>query len=210
MSNNRKKALLKIIILGDTGVGKTSLMNQYVNNRFSSQYKATIGADFLTKDIHIDGRTVTVQIWDTAGQERFQSLGVAFYRGADCCVLTYDITNSNSFKSLETWRDEFLVQASPRDPENFPFVLLGNKLDQEPRRAVTTRRADNWCQNKGGIPYFEVSAKEGSNIEDAFQAIARAALARDSQDSLHDYPDFPDQIRISPSDRNRDSGSCNC
>lgn len=111
MSNNRKKALLKVIILGDTGVGKTSLMNQYVNNRFSTQYKATIGADFLTKDITIDNKMVTIQIWDTAGQERFQSLGVAFYRGADCCVLTYDITNSNSFKSLETWRDEFLVQA---------------------------------------------------------------------------------------------------
>ena len=74
------------------------------------------------------------QIWDTAGQERFQSLGVAFYRGADCCVLVFDVTNSNSFKTLDSWRDEFLIQASPRDPENFPFVVLGNKIDLENRQ----------------------------------------------------------------------------
>ena len=110
--SNRKKVLLKVIILGDSGVGKTALMNQYVNRKFSNQYKATIGADFLTKDITLeDGRQVTLQIWDTAGQERFQSLGVAFYRGADACVLVYDVTSQNSFKTLEIWRDEFLIQS---------------------------------------------------------------------------------------------------
>ena len=77
------------------------------------------------------------QIWDTAGQERFQSLGVAFYRGADCCVLVFDVTAPNSFKTLDSWRDEFLIQASPRDPENFPFVVLGNKVDLE-NRAVSS------------------------------------------------------------------------
>merc|ERR1712178_190285 len=127
---SRKKVLLKVIILGDSGVGKTSLMNRYVNRKFSNQYKATIGADFLTKDITLDdNRQVTLQIWGTAGQERFQSLGVAFYRGADACVLVYDVTSQNSFKTLETWRDEFLIQASPRDAENFPFLLVGNKID---------------------------------------------------------------------------------
>lgn len=110
-------------------VGKTSLMNQFVTKKFSNQYKATIGADFLTKEIIVDDRLVTMQIWDTAGQERFQSLGVAFYRGADCCVLVYDVTAPTSFKSLDAWRDEFLIQASPRDPENFPFVVIGNKID---------------------------------------------------------------------------------
>ena len=81
----------------------------------------------------VDDRLVTMQIWDTAGQERFQSLGVAFYRGADCCVLTYDVTDPESFKSLDSWRDEFLIQAAPRDPENFPFVVLGNKVDLDNR-----------------------------------------------------------------------------
>ena len=76
---------------------------------------------------------INVQIWDTAGQERFQSLGVAFYRGADCCILVCDVTASNTFRSLDSWRDEFLIQASPRDPEHFPFVVIGNKVDLEPR-----------------------------------------------------------------------------
>ena len=101
-------------------------MNQYVNRKFSNQYKATIGADFLTKDITLeDGRQVTLQIWDTAGQERFQSLGVAFYRGADACVLVYDVTSQNSFKTLETWRDEFLIQSVRilRKPEKLFFLI---------------------------------------------------------------------------------------
>ena len=85
----------------------------------------------------VDDRLVTMQIWDTAGQERFQSLGVAFYRGADCCVLVYDVTAPQTFKSLDSWRDEFLIQASPRDPDRFPFVVLGNKVDLE-QRAVST------------------------------------------------------------------------
>lgn len=76
------------------------------------------------------------QVWDTAGQERFQSLGVAFYRGADCCVLVYDVTMPNTFRTLDAWRDEFLIQASPRDPENFPFVVIGNKIDLD-NRAVS-------------------------------------------------------------------------
>uniref|UniRef100_A0A1I8GZA3 RAB7A, member RAS oncogene family n=1 Tax=Macrostomum lignano TaxID=282301 RepID=A0A1I8GZA3_9PLAT len=139
-SASRKKILLKVIILGDSGVGKTSLMNQFVNRKFSNQYKATIGADFLTKELMVDDRVVTLQLWDTAGQERFQSLGVAFYRGADACMLVYDVTQPNSFKTLDSWRDEFLIQASPRDPDNFPFVLVGNKIDLE-NRGVTKKRA---------------------------------------------------------------------
>ena len=144
--------------MGDSGVGKTSLMNQYVrpllshwrpcrdsslgvhrqvNKKFSASYKATIGADFLTKEVLVDDRLVTIQLWDTAGQERFQSLGVAFYRGADCCVLVYDVNNSKSFDTLDSWRDEFLIQASPKDAESFPFVVIGNKVDvEESKRMV--------------------------------------------------------------------------
>ncbi|XP_055338346.1 ras-related protein rab7-like [Paramacrobiotus metropolitanus] len=203
---SRKKVLLKVIILGDSGVGKTSLMNQYVNKKFSNQYKATIGADFLTKEVAVDDRLVTMQIWDTAGQERFQSLGVAFYRGADCCVLVFDVNNAQSFKSLDSWRDEFLIQASPRDPENFPFVVLGNKIDLD-TRAVTTARAQSWCQSKGNIPYFETSAKENINVEQAFQTIARNALAQESEADL--YPEFPDQIKITPDHKNKSDG-CGC
>ena len=85
----------------------------------------------MTKEVLVDDRLVTMQLWDTAGQERFQSLGVAFYRGADCCVLVYDVNNSKSFDTLDSWRDEFLIQASPRDPENFPFVSQSDKVRKD-------------------------------------------------------------------------------
>mmetsp|Transcript_42046 Transcript_42046/g.106065 ORF Transcript_42046/g.106065 Transcript_42046/m.106065 type:complete len:275 (-) Transcript_42046:9-833(-) len=175
-ATSRKKVLLKVIILGDSGVGKTSLMNQFVSKKFTPQYKASIGADFLTKEMTVDDRLVTMQIWDTAGQERFQSLGVAFYRGADCCVLVFDVNVAKTFENLDCWREEFLIQAGPKDPENFPFVVLGNKIDREGKRVVSQTRALAYCQGKGGVPYFETSAKEAINVEQAFQTIARNAL----------------------------------
>merc|ERR1712232_122041 len=162
-----------------SGVGKTSLMNQYVNKKFTNQYKATIGADFLTKEIMMDGTTVTMQIWDTAGQERFQSLGVAFYRGADCCALVYDLTNQKSYESLDSWRDEFLAQATPRDPASFPFVLIGNKADLEGKRKIKGELARDWCKIKNNIPYHETSAATAQNVEAAFQDIVRKALTQE-------------------------------
>lgn len=180
MSGHRKKVLLKVIILGDSGVGKTSLMNQYVNKKFSKQYKATIGADFLTKEVMIDEKLVTMQIWDTAGQERFQSLGVAFYRGADSCVLVYDITDPKSFDSLSGWKEEFLVQAAPQSSEEFPFVVIGNKLDlADSQRHVALSRAKDWCTTQK-IPVFEASAKDATNVDTAFREIAEKALQRES------------------------------
>ncbi|EGD78334.1 Rab7 GTPase [Salpingoeca rosetta] len=203
----RKKVLLKVIILGDSGVGKTSLMNQYVNRKFSNQYKATIGADFLTKEVTVDDRLVTMQIWDTAGQERFQSLGVAFYRGADCCVLVFDVTVPRSFESLEAWRDEFLIQASPRDPEHFPFVVLGNKVDLKDNRAITENRAKSWCDEKGNIPYFETSAKEATKVETAFLTIARAALQQEKDEDI--YHDFKDAVNLDDVPDKKQDG-CGC
>ena len=181
--SSRRKVLLKVIILGDSGVGKTSLMNQYVNKKFSNQYKATIGADFVTKEVMVDDRIVTMQIWDTAGQERFQSLGVAFYRGADCCVLVFDVNVAKTFENLDSWRDEFLIQAAPHDPENFPFVVIGNKIDLDNQRVISTKRLQAWCAAKGNIPSFETSAKEAINVEQAFQTIAKNALKQDNDDT---------------------------
>mmetsp|Transcript_50081 Transcript_50081/g.108540 ORF Transcript_50081/g.108540 Transcript_50081/m.108540 type:complete len:205 (+) Transcript_50081:132-746(+) len=202
---SRKKVLLKVIILGDSGVGKTSLMNQYVNKKFSNQYKATIGADFLTKEIMVDDRLVTMQIWDTAGQERFQSLGVAFYRGADSCVLCYDVNSAKTFENLDSWRDEFLIQAGPRDPDNFPFVVLGNKVDLD-SRVVTQKRALAWCTAKGEIPHFETSAKEAINVEQAFQVIARNALKQETEEDIY----LPDAIDLTQEQRPATASGCNC
>ena len=187
-------------------VGKTSLMNQYVNRRFSNQYKATIGADFLTKEVMVDDRLVTMQIWDTAGQERFQSLGVAFYRGADCCALVHDVNVAKTFENLDNWRDEFLIQASPPDPENFPFVLLGNKIDVDGgnSRVVSERKAKAWCQMKNGIPYYETSAKEDISIEEAFQCIARNALKNEQVEDVY----VPESINMKGTATNNTASCC--
>ena len=155
----------------------------------------------------VDDRLVTMQIWDTAGQERFQSLGVAFYRGADCCVLVYDVNVAKTFENLDSWRDEFLIQAGPRDPENFPFVVLGNKIDKD-QRVVPTKRAMAWCQQKGNIPLFETSAKEAINVEQAFQTIAKNVLKQDPDDNEIFVPESIDLGQ--QSEKPQQSDGCGC
>lgn len=169
-----QRSSLKIILIGNSGVGKSALMNQYVNNRFSNQYRATIGADFLTKEMRVDNRMVTVQIWDTAGTERFQSLGAALYRGSDCCLIVFDVTSPTSFHAIDAWRTEFLVQADPSDPDHFPFIVIGNKTDLADRQ-VSPRQGQEWCKGHSA-QYFETSAKESVNVEEAFLYAVRAAL----------------------------------
>uniref|UniRef100_A0A0D9YE28 CCHC-type domain-containing protein n=1 Tax=Oryza glumipatula TaxID=40148 RepID=A0A0D9YE28_9ORYZ len=163
---------------------------------FSQQYKATIGADFVTKEVLIEDRLVTLQIWDTAGQERFQSLGVAFYRGADCCVLVYDVNSNRSFDTLNTWHDEFLNQASPSDPKTFPFILLGNKIDVDggKSRVVSEKKAMEWCSSKGNIPYFETSAKEDRNVDSAFLSVAKLALEHERDQDIYFQTVVPDPV----------------
>ncbi|MBA0692242.1 hypothetical protein Goari_009816 [Gossypium aridum] len=168
----RRRTLLKVIVLGDSA---------YVHKKFSQQYKATIGADFVTKELQIEDRLLTLQIWDTAGQERFQSLGVAFYRGADCCVLVYDVNVMKSFDSLDNWHDEFLKQANPTDPRTFPFMLLGNKIDIDGGLREESKRLVCF---KGNIPYFETSAKEDINVDAAFLSIAKSALAKEREQDM--------------------------
>ena len=191
-------------------------MNQYVSARFTSQYKATIGADFLTKEILVNDKLVTLQIWDTAGQERFQSLGVAFYRGADACILAYDITNPRSFAALDSWRNEFLLQAGNKDEDNFPFVVIGNKVDKEAERRVLKSKATAWCKSKGGnkssasgdgIPHLEVSAKEAKNVEAAFVEAARLALETDDGGDGDIF--IPETIQLGGgNEKKADAGCC--
>ncbi|KAH7589902.1 Ras family [Nakaseomyces glabratus] len=205
----RKKNILKVIILGDSGVGKTSLMHRYVNDKYSQQYKATIGADFLTKEVVLDDdKVVTMQVWDTAGQERFQSLGVAFYRGADCCVLVYDVTNAKSFENIKSWKDEFLVHANISSPESFPFVILGNKVDIEDSKKVVSEKAgQELAKSLGDVPLFLTSAKSAINVDTAFEEIAKSALQQNQNDAHAFEDDFNDAINIQ---LEGESNLCSC
>ena len=161
-------------------VGKTALMHQYMEKTFISNFKPTIGADFLSKDILIEDKAVTFQLWDTAGQERYQSLGSAFYKGADGCVLVYDISDSKSFESIAKWREDFLSQVSTKDPSKFPFVLLGNKVDKESERKVPSVQALTFCKQFQNIQYFETSAKDGTNVKESFESISKQAIENQS------------------------------
>ena len=124
----------------------------------------------------VNNTVTTVQIWDTAGQEKYQSIGHAFYRGADCCAITFDITNRSSFDNLRKWKDGFIEHAGPSDPEKFPFVVMGNKADK-PDRSVSKEEAEAWCRANGDLPYFETSAIRGDSVEDAFLTMVKKALA---------------------------------
>ena len=178
--DNKRRRLLKVVLLGDGGVGKSSLLTRYVSGRFSDASFHTIGVEFVTHDVRAAGRDVTLQIWDTAGQERFRSLRTPFYRGADCCMLTFALDDGESFARLSTWRDEFVRHADVARAARFPFIVLGNKSDVA-ARAVDGADVRAWCCG-AGMPYYETSARDGSNVEAAFLAAAIRVIAADDDD----------------------------
>ncbi|EDV42415.2 uncharacterized protein Dana_GF17026, isoform C [Drosophila ananassae] len=206
--NCGKKSLFKVIVIGEEGVGKTSLVRRYVEGRFSIRERNTIGLNLSTKEVRVDDRAVTLQIWDTAGQERFLCLSSCFYRGVDCCVLVFDITSLDSFKSLGMWRDQFLIKADPRDPVNFPFIVLGNKVDLD-NSHVPNNRVKEWCQRNNNISYYETSAKEGTNLHLAFKALSTKALKREADSN--DVPGIPNTIILkSRANDQKKSKKCEC
>jgi len=179
-SSSSFKPFFKIIILGDAGVGKSSLMVRFVNKDFSGEYKATIGADFLSTDVTINGKTLSLQVWDTAGQERFVALCIAFFRGSDACVLVYDINDEKSVTSLATWKDEFLRHSNTDQQNTFPFFAFGNKIDDPGKKSEDNiANAKAWAESQN-IPHFTTSAKNATGVDDAFNEIAKVILEREN------------------------------
>ena len=193
--SDSKTILLKIIVVGDSGVGKTALLRRYVRNEFSASYSSTIGADFMTKTLEIDNKSIVLQIWDTAGQERFQSLGNAFYRGSDACILVYDITDKKSFNNIIQWRNDFIKYASPpsnhnnnnnnntsnnnnnnnNENDDYLFLLIGNKSDLHDTRVVSHVNGKEIAREYS-MDFFETSALSGTMVNEAITKLANRAL----------------------------------
>jgi Ras-related protein Rab-7A len=192
-----------------SSVGKTSLLLRYVENSFTIATKSTIGADFLSKQIDVDGKPVTLQIWvrrksftdaiqnqsrafvhslfflfqDTAGQERFQGLGTSFFRGADGVIFVFDVTRQSTFDELGPWMKSFLIQTNQEGNTAFPMLVLANKVDLDDR-VVTRKQCEQWCDQLN-IPFYETSAKEAINVDKAFEEITRLVLSKTKEDDLH-------------------------
>ncbi|CAG7719446.1 unnamed protein product [Allacma fusca] len=173
----RGDSLWKWILIGNSGVGKTSVLSRLCNDEFNNTFISTIGIDFKIKKAEIGGKNITVQIWDTAGQERFGTITKSCYRGANGVILVYDINNRNSFDDVNRWLNDIKLHTG----ENTARILVGNKCDLKSSRAVKTEEGQNVADNNG-IPFIETSAKTGENIGKAFTTLAELILEEISPD----------------------------
>jgi len=159
--------LFKLLLIGDSGVGKSCLLLRFADDTYTESYISTIGVDFKIRTIDIGGKTIKLQIWDTAGQERFRTITSSYYRGAHGIIVVYDITDMVSFNNVKQWLQEIDRYAC----ENVNKLLVGNKSDLTPKRAVETNVAKAFADELR-IPFLETSAKNATNVEQAFLTMA--------------------------------------
>lgn len=174
---------IKLLMIGDSAVGKTSLLLRYANDTFSSTFITTIGIDFKIKTIDLDGKRVKLQIWDTAGQEQFRTITRSYFRGAQGIVLVYDITDRGTFNSVRSWMSQIADHADAQVNR----VLIGNKCDHEAARQVSTEEGSRLA-DEYGVKFFETSAKNDINVNECFTTIAREAKARIPTDNQAKQP----------------------
>ena len=158
----------KIIIVGDSGVGKTNLVKRFVQNVFSLNTEATVGVSFFTSTYLINGKLCKIEIWDTAGQERYKSITASYYKGASGAIITYDVTNISTFNNIERWIQEIKDCAS----KDLILLMIGNKTDLEDLRVISKELSKNKA-NDLNIPVIETSAKNSSNVKEAFHLMIK-------------------------------------
>ena len=158
--------VFKVVLIGDSAVGKSQILARFARNEFSLDSKATIGVEFQTRTLLIEHKSVKAQIWDTAGQERYRAVTSAYYRGAVGAMLVYDITKRQTFDHIPRWLEELRSHAD----KNIVIILIGNKSDLENQRAVPTEDAKEFAQ-KEGLFFLETSALEATNVENAFSTV---------------------------------------
>ena len=171
INSSNYEYLFKIILIGNSGVGKSSILQQYMNHVFDSNYKIRIGVDFLMKSLVINNQIVKLQVWDTAGQERYKSMVASYYRGAHVALIVFDLTSHRSFEALPSWIEAFYKSG----PEQKNTILIGNKKDLINERQVTKEEVELFSQTNN-MMYFETSAREGDNIDYVFNYTAKKLL----------------------------------
>jgi Ras-related protein Rab-8A len=164
---------IKLLMIGDSGVGKTCLLLRYANDSFSPTFITTIGIDFKIKNIEIDDKRVKLQIWDTAGQERFRTITTSYFRGAQGIVLVYDVTDRRSFESIRNW----ISQIQQHADVHVNKILVGNKCDMLDEKVVSTEEGKRLAE-EFGMEFWETSAKNDINVEHSFHSIAKAVKNR--------------------------------
>ena len=192
MSEEDYDKIFKIVIIGDSGVGKTNLISRYLKNDFKPETKATIGVEFNDKKYEYKNKKIKIQIWDTAGQERYRSLTSMYYKGAKGAIFVYDISSKNSFENIDKW----LIEMKKTADENIKIILIGNKCDLIDKREV--KEDDGKIKAKDlNVPFMETSALNCINVEKAFNfLIEEIANLEINLDEEFDFEDFKDEKNV--------------
>jgi len=167
MTSSEYDYLFKLLLIGDSGVGKSCLLLRFADHTYTESYISTIGVDFKIRTIDLDGKTIKLQIWDTAGQERFRTITSSYYRGAHGIIVVYDVTDQESFNNVKQWLSEIERYANTTVNK----LLVGNKCDLNTKRTVDYETAKDFA-DKLDIPFLETSAKAATNVEKAFLTMA--------------------------------------
>lgn len=175
--------LFKLLLIGDSGVGKSCLLLRFADDTYTESYISTIGVDFKIRTIEQDGKTVKLQIWDTAGQERFRTITSSYYRGAHGICVVFDVTDQESYNNVKQWLQEIDRYASP----DVNKLLVGNKIDMADKKVVDSDLAKAFADSLN-IPFLETSAKNATNVEDAFLAMARQIKERMGSTAINNKP----------------------
>lgn len=174
--------LFKVVLIGDSGVGKSNLLSRFTRNEFNLESKSTIGVEFATRSIQVGGKVIKAQIWDTAGQERYRAITSAYYRGAVGALLVYDIAKHITYENVERWLKELRDHADA----NIVIMLVGNKSDLRHLRAVPTEEAKAFAE-RNELSFIETSALDSTNVEVAFRNILEEIYHIVSQKQIRDH-----------------------
>ncbi|KAG2393865.1 hypothetical protein C9374_003629 [Naegleria lovaniensis] len=222
MANNTnggevQEYLYKILVVGDIGTGKTSIIKRYVHNIFSNSYKSTIGVDFALKVLNWDDNTIIrLQLWDIAGQERFGSMTRVYYKEAVGAFVVYDITRPPTFEAVQKWKSDIEHKVFLPDERPIPCVLLANKCDLPSAVTKTKEEMDQYCQENGFIGWFETSAKDDKNINQAANFLVKKILENHAEMHKQQGEEQKDSSTIifdnkpQPSEQQRPSSGSGC